>query len=458
MVPDSILNYLQAHGSEHQVIEHAPTATLTQAAAAVGISPRALLRAVVLVDGKGLLMALLPADHMLDFNALSEQCGRDLEPLSTGQLGELFDDCEAGCCPPLGPAYGLATLVDERVYQQPVLWFEPGVRGSLVRLSADTLRSLLPMAQAGDFARPVDSLKRAGTVELDLALEHFTPARLKQSIEEFHDLPPLPRSAASLLRVANDANAGAKELAQVIEQDPLLAAKLLRYANSPLYGQAGKIDSIQVAIARVLGFDFVLNLALGVTIGTSLRIPNEGPLGLEAFWKHSVYCASLSERLGQLLPNELRPPSGRSYVCGLLHNLGFLVLGHTFQSEFYLLNRYLAANPDAPVEDVEKLALGTNHTQIGGWLMQAWGMPEHLTRVVTHHHDLNYSGEHAEYIHITLLANRALRAYGLGHEASKELPGASLGLLKLTQEEVWTEAERLMGEQQELDELARLVA
>src|SRR5690606_8304437 len=107
-----------------------------------------------------------------------------------------------------------------------------------------------------------------------------------------------------------DPTAEAKDLARLVAKDPSLSAQLISWACSPYYGYPGKITSIDDAIIKVLGYDLVMNIALGIAIGQVMRVPNEGPIGLYNYWKHAIYTATLVERLVGLVPRENRPFRG----------------------------------------------------------------------------------------------------------------------------------------------------
>jgi HD-like signal output (HDOD) protein len=328
-------------------------------------------------------------------------------------------------------------------------------------MSLNDYRRLLGAPPSGRFSRPASSLANPlaspdnGLLDV---VEQFTPARLKRNIEEFHELPALPATAARILRLATDPLANARQLATLIEQDPPLSAQVLRYANSSFYGYAGCIDNLQTAIARVLGFDFVMNLALGLSIGKALRIPQDGPFGLDAFWRHSVYAARLVEQLSLRLPASQRVPRGTAYLGGLLQNLGRLVLGHTFEPEFFILNRFAQANPGMPTCELERHVLGVTHDQIGAWLMQAWGLPAELVIAVRHHHDEAYWERHCVYPQLVLIANRTLAHHGIGETDIAGIPAFSLQMLGLMEDQVTELTEKLLSDNTALEDLARRLA
>lgn len=459
MIPASIQRYLDREGAVYQVLRHPPTDTLEDAALESAIPEIQLIRGVLLGDSAGLVLAIIPHQHMLDFEALAKLFERQLVPVPPERLTRVFRDCDPQCCPPLAGAYGLETIVDSQIFTGRDLYLEPGSHSELLSMSGEEFRRLCHSAPVSHFSCPIAELASIDTdTSLRSSFRKYTPSQIKRRVEAFHELPALPGTAIGILDLAADPRAGARELAAIIEQDAPLAARVMRYANSPLYGYPGKIKDLKSAIARVLGFDFVFNLALGITVGKSLRIPTHGPLGLDAFWQHSVYCAALVEKLARAIPGALEVRRGTAYLAGLLHNIGILLLGHAFQSEFFVLNRYLASSPDTSLHRIEKHALGVSHDQIGGWLLESWGLPGELVTACRYHHEENYWGSHAVYSQLVLLADRLLARHGLGYGEPTRLPEFALEMLTLDESLAIELLEEVMADHQDLDDLVRLVA
>src|SRR3984893_8927816 len=115
----------------------------------------------------------------------------------------------------------------------------------------------------------------------------LTPQGLVASIK---DLATLPEVALRIARMVDDPTSSATDIGREISNDAALTARLLRIANSPAYGQHGKINTISRAIA-VLGVRQVRDLTVGLTaIRTFDGIANE-LVTMESFWRHSVLCA-----------------------------------------------------------------------------------------------------------------------------------------------------------------------
>jgi Ala-tRNA(Pro) deacylase len=117
------------------------------------IAREKLAQAVLLKDSSGFLLAVLPASHSLDMDALSEQLHRRLRPASDEDLDRNFFDCEVGAIPPLGPWYRLPTVVDESLRRQPDIFFVGGDSTELVHVAEPSFERLMNGAEYLHFAK-----------------------------------------------------------------------------------------------------------------------------------------------------------------------------------------------------------------------------------------------------------------------------------------------------------------
>lgn len=290
---------------------------------------------------------------------------------------------------------------------------------------------------------------------------------VRRCIEQVYQLPSMPGMARSILELRLRPTASAADLAAIVELDPSLAAQVMRYANSPFFGYRGNIRSLRDAISRVLGFETVMGIALGLATAKALRNPLDGPLGLRAFWRHAIYSAALAQGIVQAMPSRARPSLGMAYLAGLLHNFGFLLLGHLFPPEFSLLNKLVMAHPEIPVTTLEKHLLGMGHAQrvlslgharIGAWLMESWGMPEEIVITLREHHNPQYDADHAVYPNLVLLVDHLLKACNLGDASNAELPPELLARLGLEEAQVVRVREKLLTRCKGLEHLVHQLA
>jgi len=283
-------------------------------------------------------------------------------------------------------------------------------------------------------------------------------ASLRQRIESTTDLPAMPEVAQALLQLNSDPNGNINDLVEIIETDPAIAAQILRYARSAFFGFRGEINSIHQAVTAVLGYGLTIDIALGLSLGKAFAIPGYGPMGLYPFWQHSIYSAALIERMIQIMPRQHRPLPGLGFLCGLLHNFGVLLIAHLFKKEASMLQQIILANKDKPVIELERQVLGTDHMEIGAWLMRSWNLQTEIQVAVAKHHDEQYNDTHAVYSRLALLADRLLQRHDIGDAGSVELPEDILSILGISAQQAEEQLENIINSAQDLDQLAQQFA
>ncbi len=409
---------------------------------------------VIKTQGRTMMLALRASD-LLDFSMLTSAFGDSIELVHNYHSS--IADGAAEKRTPLAGLLELDLVIDEAVTRCSHIYFDSGANWSFIKVGGPDFSRINRTAMISRFSCPPEKLYNIDHHDdgEENKLLSFTPKRIHQRVEETLDLPAMPTIAQEVMRLRVDPNAGAAELARVVEQDPSLSAQVISWASSPYYGYQGKIDSIQTAISRVLGFDLVLNLALGISVGKAFNVGNDGPLGLKAYWKQSVYCATLCEKLCGFIREKTRPSRGLIYLAGLLHNFGQLILGHLFPPQFYLINRYVEMNPHIPLADIEQYLLGTTHLEVGEWLMKSWNMPDELVAAVRWHHHEDVWRDHAVYSNLVLVANRLLKRIDIGDATQLVLPESILETIGLDEDDAFRALDLIVADEEELNSIAQ---
>ncbi|MFQ5356007.1 MAG: aminoacyl-tRNA deacylase [Mariprofundaceae bacterium] len=138
----SIRTYLEKHGVKYDVITHNHTLSSMKTAQAASIPGDQLAKTVILKDGEGYLMAVLPSTHHLDIDLLNSLLYRDLELVDETELESLFLDCEPGALPPVGPAYDMQAIMDSFLSGLADVYFEAGDHRELIHVSGKAFRLL----------------------------------------------------------------------------------------------------------------------------------------------------------------------------------------------------------------------------------------------------------------------------------------------------------------------------
>lgn len=246
------------------------------------------------------------------------------------------------------------------------------------------------------------------------------PVDLRAAVSQIKQLPPLPGIATRIMKLAAAPLADANKLAAIVELDPLLTTQVIRWASSPLYGYKGKITSVHDAISRVLGYQFVFDLVLGLSALSPLKAPIEGIIGTRTFWTHALASSHLMSDLNKKLPVKNRFATQTVFFVALMHNIGLPLLADQFTKEFKILSNLAETNPTLNLYSLEKFALGVDHTELGSWLLKSWDMPPEVIEVVYHHHNPHYRGPHYQLNLLTYLNDSLLTRLNIGktHEAN----------------------------------------
>ncbi|MBI3854155.1 MAG: HDOD domain-containing protein [Planctomycetes bacterium] len=251
----------------------------------------------------------------------------------------------------------------------------------------------------------------------------------KDYLDSLDDLPSLPAAAIQALSVADDPSSTASDLLRVIMSDPPLAAKVLRVANSVHFHRGHDVSDLQTAIVR-LGFSNVRNLLMGVAVMRSFNPFFAGsPYTREEFWVHSiavgVTASRLSGRSEQLCASS-------SFVMGLLHDIGKLVLGRSARDRF-AQSIQLSLGGKIPLFEAERLRLGCDHAAVSGELLAAWKFPRELVEPVRWHHEpRNCEAAHRPHAIILQTADWICNVHHLGKAGNAHpVAPAAESLIKL---------------------------
>jgi Ala-tRNA(Pro) deacylase len=156
----SVQDHLSRERVRYEVINHEHTRDSSHSAQAAHIAGDQLAKCVILEDGEGYVMAVLPATHRVDLGAVHRQLNRKLGLATDREIADLFKDCEPGAIPPLGRAYGIKTILDESLIGSPDIYFEAGDHVALVHVTGKDFLRLMADAQRGEISHHVDAYAR----------------------------------------------------------------------------------------------------------------------------------------------------------------------------------------------------------------------------------------------------------------------------------------------------------
>lgn len=235
-------------------------------------------------------------------------------------------------------------------------------------------------------------------------------------------MPAFPKSVQRVLELTRDINCPPKELVMVIEKDPVLTMKLLRILNSAYYSFSKQITSVNQSVVY-LGLNTVKNLALSFAAMGSLPQQNQAGFDVQQYLLHSLTTASLARTVCQKYSQDNTDPAD-CYIAGLLHDFGKVVFAQFLPAEFREALAVSAAQ-SMPLHLAEQQIIGTDHTVVGGMLVEKWQFPKQLTDNIRNHHSDISSGNTVQSC--LFAANQISKQLALGNGGNpvvEELPPA----------------------------------
>ena len=236
------------------------------------------------------------------------------------------------------------------------------------------------------------------------------------------NLPTASNIVNEVIKTIYDRSTSALDIADIIEKDPPLSAKILKVANSAYYGSTSKINSLQRAVV-ILGFDTIKEVVTTTSVAHYFFDSGfDNGIDRPGLWIHSVGTA----KAAQLISEELRfEQPDIMYTIGLLHDIGKLLLVLCFP-ERYCKVIQLTKEKKYHVILAERKVLNIDHPMIGKVLCDLWNLPDSLTEGLFYHHDPSYaSPDNQKLTRIINLADHICRKARIGNPGDRTIPELS---------------------------------
>ena len=395
-----------------------------------------IIKMLLMSDTLGRVQVIYPTNGMLDVDTLNQKLGRSLEALPDEDVANVIAQYELTKLPAIPDITGLPAIIDEQVLQLDEIYLEADTPEQHIKLSKAAFSVLTQKAKVASFVVPISQIHcniskpSSDLAQINQAIEKFTSLRIKQRLEDTLELPPLPQSAQDIIHLRANPDAGADELADIIERDPSLAAQVVSWASSSFYNAPGK----------------------------TLKVPQDQPKGYAPYWQQAMWMALGTTSVISKIDPKQRPSFGLSYLSGLLHNFGYLVLAHIFPPHFKLMCRYIEANRHLDTAYIEHFLLGITREQIGGQLMSVWNMPEEVITALRHQKKPVSADEHTQYACLLQLTHHLLAAHGLLPGGPQEIDDSLYETLHISPEKAQEAVERLLDSQEDVTAIANLMS
>jgi len=208
-------------------------------------------------------------------------------------------------------------------------------------------------------------------------------SRYDAQMSIIESLPTLPDLVWELQAAIQSAETGTAEASIIVEEDPSLAANVLRLANSVAFGAGESFISLQAAVTRI-GMNELECLANSILVIETFKEYGHS-MDHKTFWGHNIEVACAAEALADRFAEDITLMSKQAFMAGLMHDLGKLVLDQFFPEDFAQVQAY--AKKEHILDHLaERRILGMDHGEIFGRLIETWSFDDNIQEAVRYHH------------------------------------------------------------------------
>lgn len=207
---------------------------------------------------------------------------------------------------------------------------------------------------------------------------------LETMMSESASVRALRPTVQRVIQLIDRPDSSAQAVAAAVRQDQSLSLRILKMANSTLYGRGELVDTVQKAVLRI-GMEQIRSAVMSAQIlDTFSGVGLEGHIEAELFWEHSIAVGLISMRLSQITGHETEHCDAM-FTAGLLHDIGRLLFAEQL-SDVYPKVIQTAERLELPLELVESRLLQMNHADVTDRLLRHWKFPASLIGPVAMHH------------------------------------------------------------------------
>jgi HD-like signal output (HDOD) protein len=237
------------------------------------------------------------------------------------------------------------------------------------------------------FSKPCDIPSLADLLVRLASFRHLVSnQKVRRIIGGIGSLPGPPETFLKIEKVLQSPHSSIQEVAEVVEQDVVVTAKLLQIVNSAQFGMPRKVVSVTEAV-QLVGIEAVRGLVLGLQAFASYKEHPGKKAPPAQLWDHSLRTALKARRIARAQGFSLHT-SDRAFLAGLLHDVGRIVIDANAPEERAEVNdfakRFAVSNAEA-----ERRRFGAAHGEIGGYLLALWGIDDEVVRIVQHQESLS---------------------------------------------------------------------
>jgi putative nucleotidyltransferase with HDIG domain len=199
---------------------------------------------------------------------------------------------------------------------------------------------------------------------------------IREFVKEIYRCRTIPSMLGKILSLVKDENSSQQDLFLLISHDPAIAERVIRVANSVMFGHSGEVRDLRHAV-MFLGFERIRSIALAIGVMDVFPNSTRNSLDVQNLWVHGYEVAYISAAIADTISIGASP---ESFLCGLIHDIGRIIF---FEKD---RDRYYAIGTSDDMFEKEIELFGCTHAEAGGWYADSAGLPEDIIEAIRHHH------------------------------------------------------------------------
>ena len=233
-------------------------------------------------------------------------------------------------------------------------------------------------------AKPCDPHHLRNVLTRAMSLrDQLKESTLRTALLEMGTLPSVPVVYWEIMNEINSPEPSIERVGKIIEKDPGMSAKVLQIVNVHS-GPGQRISSISEA-ASLLGLESIKTFVLVAEMFSQAE-DSSAPEGfdLDQLWRHGLQVGEYAQAIAESEGVDQKIIDD-SYTAGLLHDVGLLILASKMPDQFTAAYN-LAKEEGISLQQAEKDLYGATHAEVGGYLLDLWGLPDTVVEAISYHY------------------------------------------------------------------------
>lgn len=213
--------------------------------------------------------------------------------------------------------------------------------------------------------------------------QRFAQCALTEQLVQLGTLPSAPLAHWEIMNEMQAPEPSIIRIGEIIEKDPGMSAKVLQIVNVHS-GPSLPISNITEAV-EIIGLEHLQSFVLvSEMFSQASETTTSRNIALDVLWQHGLTVAEWAKTIAEI-EMQSKETIDDAYTAGLLHEVGLLILASQMPDELSRASAH-AEEHQLTLQQAEQDIFGVTHGELGGYLLDLWGLPESVVDAIAYHY------------------------------------------------------------------------